>query len=374
MNTQLTLPFNQLLLQTNMFREFFKKINLGLSSNTFQSSSSQNFRFPDLYNTSLILKIIFLVCGIIVAVSLFNAKSIQNWIDTQFSYSTIAVPATLAIVTVVISLRKFFPKMSNRIVELVIYISTVIFSNLVYYFVNQLEFLSQSFNDRNFIIFKVSIVSLTISSLVVLYLYFITMSLGPSNVEARLQSLTYRIRPHFLFNSLNAILALVRRDTRKAEYAIEELAELFRWLLKDTTQDVSLRQEIDIVQQFVSIEKIRMGERLNIVWDIDPSAQNAQIPSLTLQPLVENAIYHGAESMINACPITVVIKKDFGIVTIVVSNPYDPNYNRKKGSGTALDTIRQRLELYFDIEFKIVTEKKDNMYTTKLQFPFREKR
>lgn len=354
-----------------MSTSIFKKILFALNSITYNTSPNAIYRFPDINNPSLVLKIILVVCGILIAVSMLNAKDISSWVTLQFSYSIIAIPVTIAIIATVMVLRKYRPKISNRNMEMWIYASAIIYANLFYYFINEELFLPLTKEQQYFLVFKITVISMTVSSVVVLYLYYLALSLGPSNVEARLQSLTYRIRPHFLFNSLNAILSLIRRDPRKAEYALEELSELFRWLLKDSAQEVTIRKEIDIVQQFAAIEKVRLGERLNILWDIDPQAQNAIIPSLTLQPLVENAIYHGAESLTSACPISVIIKRTLGIITIVVSNPFDPYYNRKKGSGTALDTIRQRLELFFDIEFKIEMTKTDNIYTTKLQFPYR---
>jgi len=347
------------------------KLSLAISNTTLKSNPT--YKFPEISNPSLILKIISLICGILVALALLNAQDYANWIDLLFSYLLITVPVSIATITTLIGLHKLLPNLSNRLFEWSIYLSSVLYANVIYYYINQEHFLTISQFQQTFTIIKISIVTTTLSSLVVLYLYHIALSLGPSNAEVRLQSLTYRIRPHFLFNSLNAILSLIRRDQKKAEFALEELSELFRWILKDSSKEITINHEIGIVQQFVAIEKLRLGDRLNIIWDIDSKALDAMIPSLTLQPLVENAIYHGVESMAKNCEVKVSIKRSVGIVTIEVSNTFDPTYIRQKGSGTALDTIRQRLELYFDIEFKIENTKLNNLYITRLQFPYREK-
>lgn len=334
-------------------------------------SSKRPTQIPDLRNAGLALKVILVVSGLVIAVSLFQADKPEVWSSLMIRYFANLAPLLLIILLLMMVLRQWCPKWSVRRVEFVTYGLGILISNLYFGSIFLGEATTKNITYPWFLPLKISLITATIISVVFMFLYLVAFSLGPASTEARLQSLTYRIRPHFLFNSLNAILALIRRDTRKAEYALEELAELFRWLLKDSAQYITIRKEIDIVQQFIAIEKVRLGDRLMIEWDIEPTAQNAVIPALTLQPLVENAIYHGAESMINACPIVVRISLELGLVTIFVSNPFDPNYRRKKGSGIALNTIKQRLELCFDLEFKVETYTHGDIYAISLIFPFR---
>ncbi|HPP47538.1 MAG TPA: histidine kinase, partial [Accumulibacter sp.] len=130
-----------------------------------------------------------------------------------------------------------------------------------------------------------------------LLIYFACRSraLSPALVEARLQALTARIRPHFLFNSLNAVLSLIRSDPKRAENALEELAELFRALMRDHRELVALADELALCRQYLDLEKLRLAERLNVDWQIGEWPVDLKVPPLLVQPLLENAIYHGIE-------------------------------------------------------------------------------
>jgi two-component system, LytTR family, sensor histidine kinase AlgZ len=120
-------------------------------------------------------------------------------------------------------------------------------------------------------------------------------AMSPALVEARLQALQARIRPHFLFNSINAVLSLIRSDPRRAEAVIEDMADLFRTLMADSRQLVTLEDEIKLVKGYLDIEQLRLGDRLVVQWRIDGAPKYAMVPPLFLQPLVENAVYHGVE-------------------------------------------------------------------------------
>ena len=130
---------------------------------------------------------------------------------------------------------------------------------------------------------------------------------SPALTEARLQALQARIRPHFLFNSLNAVLSLIRRDPKRAELALEDLADLFRVLMSDGRKFVRLADEIAVLERYASIEQLRLGERLRVAWDIDNAPQDALLPPLVLQPLLENAVYHGVEPGTEAGEVLVQI-------------------------------------------------------------------
>ena len=127
------------------------------------------------------------------------------------------------------------------------------------------------------------------------YLALHLRAYSPALAEARLQALQARIRPHFLFNSLNAVLALIRSDPRRAERTLEDLADLFRALMSDGRSLVRLADEISLVERYAAIEQLRLGERLRMSWDLDQAPVDALLPPLVLQPLLENAVYHGVE-------------------------------------------------------------------------------
>ena len=128
-----------------------------------------------------------------------------------------------------------------------------------------------------------------------MYLRLLTKAHSPALAEARLQALQARIRPHFLFNSLNAVLALIRSDPRRAERSLEDLADLFRALMSDARQFVRLADEISLLERYAAIEQLRLGDRLRMTWDLDGAPADALLPPLVLQPLLENAVYHGVE-------------------------------------------------------------------------------
>ncbi|MEY2953370.1 MAG: hypothetical protein RLZZ401_1457, partial [Pseudomonadota bacterium] len=134
-----------------------------------------------------------------------------------------------------------------------------------------------------------------LSALVVAGLVLRARARTPAATTARLGELQARIRPHFLFNTLNSAIALVRAEPAKAEALLEDLSDLFRHALVDQGESVTLDAETTLAEHYLSIEQVRFGERLRIHWALDPRAAGAQLPPLLLQPLVENAVKHGVE-------------------------------------------------------------------------------
>lgn len=134
-----------------------------------------------------------------------------------------------------------------------------------------------------------------VTALLLSYFELRGRALSPAIAEARLQALQARIRPHFLFNSINAVLSLIRQEPKRAESALEDMAELFRVLMADNRELVPLAREIELCRQYLGLEQLRLGERLKVEWHIDNMPTDALIPPLVLQPLLENAVYHGIE-------------------------------------------------------------------------------
>ena len=178
---------------------------------------------------------------------------------------------------------------------------------------------------------------------------------SPALTEARLQSLTARIRPHFLFNSLNAVLSLIRADPKRAETALEELAELFRVLMREPRDLLPLAEEIALCRQYLDIERLRLGERLHVAWEILDLPPDMSVPPLMLQPLIENAVYHGIEPLPDGGTISIRFAREGDRLQIDLANPC--GVERVPGSGRhmALDNIRERLGLYYDLEARLET-------------------
>jgi len=179
---------------------------------------------------------------------------------------------------------------------------------------------------------------------------------SPALTEARLQALTARIRPHFLFNSLNAVLSLIRSEPRRAETALEELAELFRALMRDHRDLLPLADEIALCRQYLNLEKLRLGERLNVEWEITDMPTDLKVPPLMLQPLLENAVYHGIEPSDEDGTVRIRFSRMSDELHIDLSNPCPRNEGGQGGNRMALANIRERLALYYDLEARLETK------------------
>ena len=206
------------------------------------------------------------------------------------------------------------------------------------------------------------------------YLRLMAKAYSPALAEARLQALQARIRPHFLFNSLNAVLALIRRDPRRAERALEDLSDLFRTLMAEPRQFVRLSDEIALLERYAGLEQLRLGERLRITWELDAAPSDALLPPLVLQPLLENAIYHGVEPGTASGEVLVRIERRGKRVLARIENPHLEAEQSRAGNRMALDNIRERLALFFDAEARIDTRSAGGRYSVEIEIPYRAAR
>lgn len=204
---------------------------------------------------------------------------------------------------------------------------------------------------------------------------------SPVLAEARLQGLQARIRPHFLFNSLNAVLSLIRKEPRRAEEAVEDLAELFRVFMRDARDMVTLEEEIRMCRQYLSLEGIRLGGRLQVEWDTsgigEETLKKAWVPALLLQPLLENAVVHGVEPTTERTPVYVRIGRVLDKIEISVANPVFEHARNgtlagapEEGDSMALDNIRERLQLLYDIEAQMSAGLSGGVFEVRLRFPY----
>ena len=202
---------------------------------------------------------------------------------------------------------------------------------------------------------------------------------SPVLVEARLQALQARIRPHFLFNSLNAVLSLIRTEPRRAEAALEDLADLIRVLMRDGRAMTTLEKEIRLCRQYLSIEKIRLGDRLRVQWEregiSDEVIYRAQIPTLLLQPLLENAVHYGVEPSTEPALIRIQLAHSLERIEITITNPYNPYAGKgvaalPEGNQMALENIRERLSLLYDVEGQLTTTNTHGQFEVRASFPY----
>jgi two-component system sensor histidine kinase AlgZ len=205
--------------------------------------------------------------------------------------------------------------------------------------------------------------------------YFYVTHEWRHNVElqarARVHALQARIRPHFLFNSMNTIAALTRSNPARAEEAVQDLADLFRANLSEKRNQIPLYDEIDVARTYQRMEQLRLGNRLHVEWKIDSLPRDALVPGLTLQPLLENAIYHGIEPRADGGTVTVTGEFRQGMITVVVRNPVPPmNLTVREGNRLALANIKERMELMYGERATVKAGRFDEEYIVTLRFPF----
>ncbi|MDN3578490.1 histidine kinase [Chitinimonas viridis] len=197
-------------------------------------------------------------------------------------------------------------------------------------------------------------------------------AMSPLLTEARLQALQARIRPHFLFNSLNAVLSLIRSEPRKAEEALEDLADLFRVFMAENRDLVPLAREVALASQYLRIEGLRLGGRMQLEWHSERMPADALVPPLVLQPLLENAVYHGIEPAIAPGIISINIFRSRDELHIDIRNPYyKEGGDHHSGNKMAMGNIRERLRLHFDAEASLKTTVGNDYYQVHVTMPYR---
>ena len=203
--------------------------------------------------------------------------------------------------------------------------------------------------------------------------YFYVTHQWRRNIEmraaARVHALQARIRPHFLFNSMNTIASLTRSDPVLAEQAVQDLADLFRASLSDQHQTITLEEELEVARTYQRIEELRLGPRLHIEWDVDRLPRDARVPGLVLQPLIENAIYHGIEPRPEGGTVDVVGEFTGDLITIVVRNPVAERGSGREGNHLALANIRERLALLYGERALVKAGRFGDEYIVTLRFP-----
>src|SRR5690606_2309540 len=165
-----------------------------------------------------------------------------------------------------------------------------------------------------------------------------------AELTARIQALQSRIRPHFLFNSMNSIVSLIGSDPDRAERVVMDLSDLFRASLAAPGQ-VPLSQELNLCRQYIHIEQLRLGDRLNLQWQVGEFPEDCSIPSLLLQPVIENAIYHGIQPRSEGGTVEISVNARHNRMHITVRNPLPrPADVAKPGDRIALANTRRRLQ------------------------------
>lgn len=200
------------------------------------------------------------------------------------------------------------------------------------------------------------------------YLQWQLESQRQAELHSRIQALQSRIRPHFLFNSMNSIASLIEVDPETAERVVEDLSELFRASLAEPNL-IPLKRELELAYRYLKIEQLRMGERLQLDWRVPDLPEQATIPSMLLQPLLENAIYHGVQPSVEGGCVHLAVAVNDDAVSIVIRNPLQEGVEAKSGNGIALDNIRHRLGAYYGAQGTLQLGRYGGEYVVRLNLP-----
>ncbi|SDM47797.1 two-component system, LytT family, sensor histidine kinase AlgZ [Oryzisolibacter propanilivorax] len=196
----------------------------------------------------------------------------------------------------------------------------------------------------------------------------------PAATTARLTELQARIRPHFLFNTLNSAIALVREEPARAESLLEDLSDLFRQALVEQAEAVPLHEEIELARKYLAIEQVRFGARMRVQWQLDPQAGGARVPPLLLQPLVENAVKHGVEPARDGARLRIATELRGARVRLTITNTLPTASDAAtpagtRGHGIAQANVRDRLRLLHDVDGDFRAGVQDGLYRVRISLP-----
>lgn len=326
---------------------------------------SKNKQLPNLQNLGILLRILMGVNLFGIVATILFSKQLNDLLPIFTSLSTVLQPVLLLSILVLYLLYPLLKKLRYwQSVVVVMALEIIIAALISVSFVQYLPF------ETAVAPYRVILLSMITAAAMLYYFDLRQRAYSPAITEARLQALQARIRPHFLFNSINAVLSLIRSQPKRAETALEDMAELFRVLMGENRDLVPLEQEITLCKQYLSIESLRMEERLTVTWQIDDIPNNALVPSLILQPLVENAVYHGIEPIAEGGEIIVAITHKANELCLQVSNPFHANTSHHMGNKMALKNIKERLTLHFDLEASIRHQSNNGHYTVTIRMPY----
>ena len=317
---------------------------------------------PDFRNLGVILRILLIVTVMTAIAASLKAYTLEGWFEWWIAITAMVQPITILSLLVLGIGSPWLRRIDYRAGIVMVVALEMVITTLVARFSWGL-FGEAGAIARNWLF------AAGVTLMLVGYFHLRNRALSPALTEARLQALQARIRPHFLFNSINAVLSLVRSEPRRAESALEDLADLFRVLMADNRELVPLERELELCRQYLGIEQLRLGARLQVDWRLEQMPADAMVPPLILQPLLENAVYHGIEPSSEAGTVTIEISAARDQLRIVLRNPFRSASRHQSGNKMALANIRERLQLHFDAEAKLLTRARDGVFEAQIVLP-----
>lgn len=315
---------------------------------------------PDFRNLGVLLRLLLLVNLLVVATVLVQADSLELFMPSFVVLAGRVALPLLAVVLILYAVQPVLARMPWRLGVVLVLVIVLAVTSMAHVLAGEGVSLQRSL-----------LWALAAAVVALLYFDYRNRLLSPALTEARLMALTARIRPHFLFNSLNAVLGVIRTDPRRAERAVEELADLFRVLMRENRELVRLEDEMALCERYLDLERLRLGDRLQVRWNAEHCPRDALVPPLLLQPLLENAVYHGIEPLAEAGEVRVQLYRRGDELRIEVENPVAEGASHHAGNRMALDNLRERLMLFFDLEAGLESERRNGRYRVRIRMPYR---
>jgi len=348
------------------------------ANNNKESKNDDSF-LPDFCNVRMVFAVVIIgeLLAIVLALAPFE-RDRNRWEDLSIISLFVQWVALVSTSVLCLSrpwLSRYNDKQAATVSYILLLITTACISEVTYWTTQWLTVDTQATVDWHFDFLVSNMIISAIVSAIVLRYFYIQHEWGrhlQANSEARIQALQSRIRPHFLFNSLNTIASLTRSMPNLAEEATIDLADLFRDTLADSSYEAKLSEEIDITKRYLRIEKLRLGHRLEVDWSLDTVPMNALIPQLTIQPMVENAIYHGIEHIQGGGTILIEGTYENDTISIKVSNPLPiKEYKQLRESNKmAQENIKMRLAVLYGDKGKLSVNQDENCYEICISFPY----
>ena len=324
------------------------------------------------------LRIFISIIVIQIAVFIYSFGFLSFDFEYLRKLSILTLLAQLVGITILIvlcKLRSFLNKFDVvfgvlALTLLIVFITTIL-AQIIGYLDLQLTF--NLFDDQhavNFINFKLTIASIIICLALIRYFYIQDQYNRQiqSLSDARIGALQARIKPHFLFNSLNSIASLISIDSTRAEKAVTDFSSLMRRTFTYKDKTITIAEELKWIEQYLAIEKLRLDERLECDISCEKSCENKMIPTLSIQPLVENAIIHGIQPLEQGGLISIKISSENNRLSIIVTNPFIVKTNANS-NGMALVNIRERLKLQFGSKAGLTTQGENGQFTATITLP-----
>ena len=321
-------------------------------------------RLPNFCNLGIMLRLLVIINLLCIAAAVLRTDQWREVWRQFLIISAVAQPVIIVSLLLGCALRRVLTKLNYPLAVALLLLIEALVALLFWWW---LELISPF--DQPIQLWQYAFFFVFATGVALLYFDLRARALSPALTEARLQALQARIRPHFLFNSMNAVLSLIRSEPKRAERMLEDMSELFRVLMADNRKLTPLADELMLCRRYLEIEQIRLGDRLVVNWQVDAMPVDALVPPLILQPLVENAVYHGIEPRDLPGELRIVIESKGNQVVIRLTNPFQPGSTNVSGNRMAIANIKERLQLHFDAEASLKTNIVKDQYIVTIAMP-----